>query len=243
MQGIAHPILWKASPQKTEIAIIAEYSHDEKTLRQAYLDEPANSAHVVPAAVELCSLVIKIVQVLDRIHSKKVRHGNLRPDVISFWVEDDEIHVCIRDFSESALIGERDTIASASPADDDMEPKISHDNACIFYLAPETFIRANYPSTPTDVSAYCSVDHRADFYSLGAVLYHILNGQPLFGQHLEDKTVLSEHVLEIIAAHCAQIPTPPTQGKEPLLDQVVLKLLQKTSELRYQTGTPSSSFC
>lgn len=46
-----------------------------------------------------------------------------------------------------------------------------------------------------------------------------------------------ENALEIAVAHRTRNPTPPTAGKEPLLDELVLQLLQKVPGLRYQTGT------
>jgi hypothetical protein len=145
IQGITHPILWKLSPKRTEIAIISKYNYGEMTLKQAYLNENG-SKYSLPVA-SFCSLAIKIIQVLEHIHAKKVRHGNLRPDVISFWVEDDDTKVCIRDFSESAFLGERDKPA-VSPAYDDMPLNISHDRACIYYLAPELFSATTVPGSP-----------------------------------------------------------------------------------------------
>jgi hypothetical protein len=46
-----------------------------------------------------------------------------------------------------------------------------------------------------------------------------------------------ESALEVSAAHRAQVPFPPTAGQHSLLDQLVLQLLQKNPDLRYQTGT------
>jgi serine/threonine protein kinase len=80
------------------------------------------------------------------------------------------------------------------------------------------------------------VDQRSDFYSLGSIFYHILTGKPLFGEYVRGELMTSEDALEIAAAHRSQLPSPPTDGKEPFLDELVLRLLQKLPDLRYQTG-------
>jgi serine/threonine protein kinase len=136
MDGITRPLFWKASPNKAQIALISKYYPGERNLKQAYLDSAITSTYTAPPVTEFCSLAIQIVQILEQIHEKKVRHGNLRPEIISFWFKSSEMHVCIRDFTESALLGD-----SGTPASDDSplqiaEPAvpISH---CIHYLAPE----------------------------------------------------------------------------------------------------------
>jgi serine/threonine protein kinase len=81
------------------------------------------------------------------------------------------------------------------------------------------------------------VDYRADFYSLGAIFYHLLSGTPLFGEFVRGGVITMESALEISAGHRAQVPFPPTAGKHALLDQLVLQLLEKAPDSRYQTGT------
>ena len=80
------------------------------------------------------------------------------------------------------------------------------------------------------------MDHRSDFYSLGSILHHLLTGKPLFGEYVRGEPMTSESALEIAAAHRSQFPSPPTDGNEPFLDELVLQLLQKLPDLRYQTG-------
>ena len=86
------------------------------------------------------------------------------------------------------------------------------------YLAPEQSGRMNRP-----------VDYRADYYSLGASLYELLSGRPPFLQH-------DPH--ELMYAHLALAPEPPRRpGEElpPLLAALLLKLLAKEPEQRYQS--------
>ncbi len=144
MKGVAHPILWKASPSKTEMAIISKCNNGEISLAQGYLEKNLDSGYTPPTVSELCALAIKIVQVLEQIHWKRVRHGNLRPDVIGFWVFNGEFQACIRDFTESTLLGGRDTPTKALPASDSFQLNIPP-SICLHYMSPEA-MGGNQPS-------------------------------------------------------------------------------------------------
>ncbi|HSP78936.1 MAG TPA: serine/threonine-protein kinase PknK, partial [Myxococcaceae bacterium] len=86
------------------------------------------------------------------------------------------------------------------------------------YMSPEQTGRMNR-----------SVDYRTDLYSLGITLYELLTGTRPF--HGND-------ALEWIHAHMALAPPPPSERvKElpPVLSAIVLKLLAKVAEERYQS--------
>lgn len=74
------------------------------------------------------------------------------------------------------------------------------------------------------------VDRRSDLYALGGVFYTLLTGQPPFA---------ADDPLEVIHAHLGRVPPPPSR-LNPLvpevLDAMVLKLLSKAAEERYQSA-------
>jgi tetratricopeptide (TPR) repeat protein len=74
------------------------------------------------------------------------------------------------------------------------------------------------------------LDRRADLYSLGALAYHMLTGRPPF----EAATPAA-----LIAAHLGTSPTAPMPamgGADPVLGEIVVRLLAKAPEARYPSA-------
>jgi predicted ATPase len=88
------------------------------------------------------------------------------------------------------------------------------------YLSPEQTGRMNR-----------AIDHRSDFYSLGVTFYELLTGVLPFD---------SDDALELIHWHIAKNPLPPAEVNpevpEPV-SQIIMKLLAKNAEDRYQSAT------
>jgi serine/threonine protein kinase len=88
------------------------------------------------------------------------------------------------------------------------------------YMAPEQTGRMNR-----------SLDSRSDLYSLGVTLYELFTGALPF---------VASDPMELIHCHVARLPTPPAERNHEIPEQlsaVVMKLLAKTSEERYQTAS------
>jgi tRNA A-37 threonylcarbamoyl transferase component Bud32 len=77
------------------------------------------------------------------------------------------------------------------------------------------------------------VDQRSDIYSLGIVLYQAVTGRVPFG-------VPGDAPLAISLKHVHEPLPPPSQfapGLPPMLEQVILRALEKDADRRYQTVT------
>jgi len=87
------------------------------------------------------------------------------------------------------------------------------------YMAPEQTGRMNR-----------SIDSRSDLYSLGATLYQMLTGSLPF---------IASDPMEWVHCHIARKPVAPSKRLESVpapVSQLIMKLLAKTAEERYQTA-------
>ena len=86
------------------------------------------------------------------------------------------------------------------------------------YMAPEMAVEPE------------KADTRADLYSLGVTAYHMLTGKLPF----EGKTTV-----EVIMKHVLDAPEPPHEIEPTVpaeLSKIILKLMEKKPENRYQTA-------
>lgn len=148
----------------------------------------------------------QIAELLDTLGRHGVMHRDLSPANL---VVDDCRHLTLVDF-ESATELESLAVTPERP---------SETVGTLAYMSPERSGRTGR-----------KVDYRADFYSAGAILYHLLTGRPPF---------LAADPLEMVHRHVAQRPMPPHRVRSDVPEQLsalCMKLLEKEPEARYQTA-------
>ncbi|UQA58423.1 AAA family ATPase [Polyangium aurulentum] len=157
-------------------------------------------------ARELLDLAVPLTEALGAIHAAGVVHRGLTPASV---IVDASGRPTIASFGvDATLTRENDAL---------YEPQFVAET--LPYFAPEQTGRMNR-----------GVDERADLYSLGVLLYTLSTGQPPFR---------SEDPMELIHAHLALAPEPPSKlaGDVPRpLEAIVMKLLEKNAEDRYQSA-------
>ncbi len=151
-------------------------------------------------------IALKVIQGLERLHGRDLVHKDVNPSNI----------VWNRQTGQVKLI---DLGLASSP----QLTKAVHLNRGVVegtlnYISPEQTGRINR-----------QLDYRSDLYSLGATLYELVTGQPPF---------VADDAMELVHAHIAKQAVPPHERDptvSPALSAVIMKLLAKTAEERYQS--------
>ncbi|MEL6110549.1 MAG: AAA family ATPase, partial [Planctomycetota bacterium] len=155
----------------------------------------------------LLLIATKIADTLQRIHEQGIIHQDITPDSLVVFGPHDDVQLI--DFRCSAMLAVEDPIGQMA----------GRRRATPMYMSPEQTGRTNR-----------LLDSRSDLYSLGVTLYEAFVGAPPFQ---------TNDLLEIIHAHLAKQPTAPDDLNAALpksLSGILLKLLAKSSEERYQTA-------
>ncbi|WCQ88527.1 MULTISPECIES: serine/threonine-protein kinase [Sorangium] len=148
-----------------------------------------------------------VTDALDAIHRRHIIHKDIQPQNI--LVHTETLQIKLVDFGIATRLSQ-EIQRAASP--DSLEGTLS-------YMSPEQTGRMNR-----------ALDHRTDLYSLGVTLYEMLTGELPFP---------ATDPLELVQSHVARQPTPPHErapGVPEAVSNIVVKLLSKTAEDRYQSA-------
>lgn len=168
------------------------------------------NAWIPPAGMSasvFLNIAIQLTHALEAIHASQIIHKDIKPQSIVFNPQTGEAKII--SFGLSSQFMHESQRAVHLPL---LEGTLA-------YLSPEQTGRVNRV-----------VDYRSDFYSLGVTFYEMLTGERPFQ---------SGDGLELIHAHLARTPVPPHDRCAHIpfvLSQIVLKLLAKTPEERYQSA-------
>ncbi len=157
--------------------------------------------------LEFLQIALRITEILSQIHSANIIHKDLTPDNIIFNPKTGILKII--DFGISTVLyRENPTITNHTVLEGTLP-----------YISPEQTGRMNR-----------SLDYRSDFYSLGVTFYELLTHQLPFN---------TNDPMELVHCHIAKQPVPPHELNPEIpssVSDIVMKLLAKTAEKRYQSS-------
>lgn len=160
-----------------------------------------------PSTLEdFLKIAIKITTALGEIHVANIIHKDINLSNIVYNRQTQQLKII--DFGIATCLSRENPILK--------NPNVLE--GTLAYISPEQTGRMNR-----------SLDYRTDFYSLGVTFYELLTGQLPFA---------CEDVLELVHCHLAKAPILPHQIKTEIpqiLSEIVIKLMDKTAEERYQS--------
>ncbi|MBS4209393.1 ATP-binding sensor histidine kinase [Bacillus sp. FJAT-50079] len=151
----------------------------------------------------------ELTAMINKLHNHHVIHKNIQPDNI--LVNKQATRVKLTGFYHAAKLRRENHRSHVNPYTLGRQ---------LMYIAPEQTGRL-----------YRYLDYRSDLYSLGVVFYEMLTGNVPFER---------EDPIELVHAHIAKNPVPPIEVNPflpQMLSEIVMKLLAKMPESRYQSAS------
>jgi len=156
---------------------------------------------------EFLDIAIQIADNLGELHTHNIIHKDLKPSNILVNLETKQVK--LTDFSLSSRLSiENQSIHNSNLLE-----------GSLIYMSPEQTGRMNR-----------MLDYRTDFYSLGVIFYEMLVGCPPFQ---------SQDSMELIHCHIARQPLSPHDLNPDIpkaISDIIMKMLAKTAEERYQSA-------
>lgn len=185
-----------------------EMADDGAALVLEDLGDQSLDAVVGAAPVEIGSFLrtaIAMAEVLEAVHQHHIIHKDIKP------------HHFFRSPSTGALTLIDFGVATRLSLEERRATSVRHLEGTLAYMSPEQTGRMNRV-----------VDRRTDLYSLGVTYYQLLTGVLPFQ---------ATDPLELVHSHIARQAVPPhvaAPGTPKILSDIVLKLMSKSADDRYQ---------
>jgi len=168
-------------------------------------------------------LFIQVCSAIEYAHQNFVVHRDIKPNNI---LVTDNGEVKLLDFGIAKLL-----------VDDNKQENLQLTHQDIRLLTPTS-------ASPEQISGQ-TITTRTDVYGLGALLYHLLTGEPLFNLESEIRIELEKAICdkipqrpsEVVASKDSQLKTKQLIGD---IDTMTLKALQKDPQRRYSSASQFS---
>jgi predicted ATPase/signal transduction histidine kinase/tRNA A-37 threonylcarbamoyl transferase component Bud32 len=173
----------------------------------AKLRQQSPESYCPMSLAEFLHLAIKIAEIIGSIHAAKIIHRDINPSNIVMNPATGTVKII--DFG----------IATRFSRTNPSFQNLNVLEGTLAYLSPEQTGRMNR-----------ILDYRTDFYSIGVTYYELLTGQLPFS---------TDDVLELIHCHIATQPIAPHEINPeipPIVSEIILKLMGKNAEDRYQSA-------
>jgi len=178
-------------------------------LRGQSLGKWARSGVDLPRAL---AVLVQICDGLGAAHAVGVVHRDLKPDnVFVVPTSDGAELIKLLDFGVAKLVNRED-----------------HDDDIGFQTAAGSVIGTPAYMSPEQAGGM-AVDHRSDIYSLGAIMYELFCGQPMFR---------GRSFGEYVRKHLTEMPVPPRQTQnganiDDRLEALIMRCLAKDPNERF----------
>ena len=179
----------------------------KRYLSQNFQDGFQKLGDSAPNLILFFQIVVQVVEALEILSHARIIHKDIKP--ANILINPTTRQVKLIDFS----------IASRLPRETQEIQNLNVLEGTLAYLSPEQTGRMNR-----------GIDYRSDFYSLGVTCYELLTGQLPFN---------SDDPKDIVHGHLARQPRPPhslCEGLPNVVSEIVLKLMAKNAEDRYQSA-------
>ena len=206
--ALNHPgitTIYEVAEEGNQILLVMELAQG-RTLRALLAEGPME-----PQA--LARLGASIAETLEAAHDKGVIHGDIKPENVIVQANE---RTKLLDFGIARQMAAQ-TLTLTRSAERPVRADDSRIAGTLAYMAPE-LLRGE------------AIDPRADFFSLGVLLYELASGRrPFFGP-----------TVSALMAQILDEPTPPIADARhilpPELGRIIRKLLEKKPEARYQSA-------
>lgn len=199
-----------------------------------------------PGISEFLKIAIRITDSLGSVHRRKIIHKDINPSNIIWNSETNVVQLIDFGIATRQARSGRATDAgmdvhhrSDARNDSGLHQQSASGNAVPSSgstATDEPVVRAGIEGTFQYISPEQTgrmnrqLDFRSDFYSLGATFYFLLTGRPPF---------TATDRLELVHSHMARMPQPVEEFNPEtpaVLSRIIMKLMAKTAEDRYQSA-------